>query len=107
MSYAAFLKALLALGPKLPQVFALVQHIVEDVRALAELIGGSPSVFGAASLELSDEEMADESEVLSAIGGMEEGSFGAIGDGKIIRSIFAFLQANPDLLKAILTLLKL
>ena len=104
--YAQFLKLLLALGPKLPQVMALVQHIVSDVQELIALVKGTPALFGADSLELNAAEQCDEDAVLAALGGANEGTFGAIGDGTFLRAICQFVKNNPELLQLILSLLK-
>jgi hypothetical protein len=104
MNYLSFLKLLIALGPKLPQVMVLVQHIVSDVQEIVALL--KPATFGAAEFVPNATEQEAEGEVLAALAGSSE-TFAGIGDGAILRNIFAFLQAHPELLQLILTLLKL
>jgi hypothetical protein len=106
MTYLDFLRKLLALGPKLPDVFESVQRIIAEVQTILRLVKGEEPLFGESPMELNATEQAAEGEVLAAMAGSSE-TFGGIGDGAILRSIFAFLQANPELLQLILTLLKL
>ena len=109
MTYLQFLKALLALGPKLPQVMLLVQHIVSDVQEILSLLKG-PTFAGAESveMELNATEQATEDQVLVALAesGQHQESFGAIGDGSWLRAIFAFIKENQKLLELIIALLK-
>lgn len=102
MQYLDFLKALLALGPKLPAILALVEHIVADVQEIISLVSGGP--FAAAPRAVvTSEEMAAENEIVAAItaGGESRG----IGDGTFLRAIWAFIESHPELLTLILSLL--
>lgn len=105
MSYADWLKALIALGPKLPEVMALVQHIVSDVQAIVAIVSGKEPLFGAMPMELTAAEQSLESEACAALAGVEEGKFGAIGDGTLLRTLFTFIKENPALMQLILSLL--
>jgi hypothetical protein len=104
MNYLDFLKLLIALGPKLPEVMAHVQHIVSDVQAIVALVSGKEPLFGATAIELNATEQAAEGEVLAAMAGSGE-TFAAF-DGTLIRRAFEFIKANPELLQLILALLK-
>jgi hypothetical protein len=102
-SYLDFLKLLIALGPKLPEVMAHVQHIVSDVQAIVALVSGKEPLFGAAPMELNATEQQAEGEVVAAMAG---GDTFAAFDGKLIRALFQFVKDNPELLQLILALLK-
>lgn len=105
MDYLTFLKALLALGPKLPQIMALVQHIVADVQEILVLVRPE-QVFTASdvSMELNKTEQRMEDEVLVAMEGSGNETF-AGGDRGVLRSLFDFIKQNPELLKLIIALL--
>ena len=105
MSYQDLLKALLALGPKLPEAFARLQHIVAECQELAAFLSGKEAVFGAQPMELTVAEQSLESEVCAALAGVDEGKFGAIGDGTLLRTLFTVIRDNPDLLKLVIALL--
>ena len=105
MSYQDFLRALIALGPKLPEVMALVQHIVSDVQAIVAIVSGKEPLFGAAPMELNATEQSLESEACAALAGVDEGKFGAIGDGTLLRTLFTVIRDNPELFKLIVGLL--
>ena len=104
MSYLDFLKALAALGSKLPQVFALVQHIADDVRQLIDLVRG-PQPLKSGEFNATADEAAAEQEVLGLIN-TDRVAFGAIGDGAILRALWQFINAHPELLTLLLLLLK-
>jgi hypothetical protein len=101
MNYLDFLKLLIALGPKLPEVMAHVQHIVSDVQAIVALL--KPATFGAAEFVPNATEQEAEGEVVAAMAG---GDTFAAFDGKLIRALFQFVKDNPELLQLILALLK-
>lgn len=106
MSYAAFLKLLLALGPSLPSIVADIQEIVARVQSIVGKL--KPQTFGAESVEgwvLTDAEQGDEAEVMAALIESPNESFGAIGDGAILRMLYQFIKDNPALLQLILSLL--
>ena len=105
MSYADILKALIALGPKLPEAFARLQRIVAECQELAAFLSGKEAIFGAMPMELTVAEQSLESEACAALAGVEEGKFGAIGDGTLLRTLFTVIKENPDLFKLILGLL--
>lgn len=103
MDYLAFLKALIALGPKLPQVFDLIEHIIGDVQEIIALVQGGPFASPAMSRSSTPEEAALENEVAAALS--SDGNMRAIGDGTFLRAIFAFLEAHPELLTLLLKVL--
>ena len=105
MSYQDLLKALIALGPKLPEAFARLQHIVAECQELAAFLSGKEAIFGAQPMELTATEQSLESELCAALAGVEEDKFGAIGDGTLLRTLFTVIRENPDLFKLILGLL--
>ena len=105
MSYADLLRALIALGPKLPEAFARLQHIVAECQELAAFLAGKEALFGAQPMELTAAEQALESEACAALAGVHEGKFGAIGDGTLLRTLFTVIRDNPDLLKLVVGLL--
>lgn len=101
MSYLTFLQKLLALGDKLPAIFAAVQKIIADVQALIALV--SPAPVADTGLQFTavgaDEETA-ELAVAKAIGG-DTGLF----DLSALRAVFQFLRDNPALLELVKLLL--
>ena len=110
MSYADLLKALIALGPKLPEAFARLQRIVAECQELAAFLSGKEAIFGAMPMELTVAEQSLESEACEALTGvecesLEPGKFGAIGDGTLLRTLFTVIRDNPDLLKLVIALL--
>lgn len=117
MSYLAFLQALIvkltALGPLAPQLIVLIQRQVALFQEFVTLLKGG-GIFGAesASVAVNDEILAAENQVIAlaepgfaAAAGDE--SFGKIGDGSLLRMVYALMVAYPDLAKLLLALLKL
>src|SRR3954469_18873588 len=103
MQYITFLKSLIAVGSdKLPQVLALLGQIIDLVGQLGTVLGLPPSHNAAASV--ATEEEAVENDVL-ALAGPRPGEHGAIGDGTLLRNMFAFLQANPALMTLFIKLI--
>ena len=105
MSYTDFLKALIALGPKLPEAFARLQRIAAECQELAAFLSGKEALFGAQPMELNATEQSLESEACAALAGVDEGKFGAIGDGTLLRTLFTVIRDNPELLKLVIALL--
>jgi hypothetical protein len=103
MTYLDFLRKLLALGPKLPDVFEHIQHIISDVQAILRLVKGEEPLFGEVAMELNATEQQAEGEVLAAMAGSSE-TFGAF-DGTLLRRAFEFIKAHPEMLQLILSLL--
>jgi hypothetical protein len=103
MTYLDFLRKLLALGPKLPDVFEHIQHIISDVQAILRLVKGEEPLFGEVAMELNATEQAAEGEVLAAMAGSSE-NFAAF-DGTLLRQLFEFIKNNPAVLQLILSLL--
>ena len=108
MSYLDFLKHLIALGPKFPQLLVILQEIVEKFQEAVSIITGQPLTFkgtDTASLKVSAEEI-DKERQLTNIEVQAGETHGAIGDGMILRQLWAFLRENPELLTFVLSLLK-
>lgn len=116
MQYLDFLKALLALGPKLPEVFSRVQRIIAEVMELVAIVRGpSPNDGGLEHVGYTEalvdgkpvtaEILDAEREVLALTTGAGEGSE-ALFDGTALRRLFAFAAANPQLLALLVSLLK-
>lgn len=126
MNYLAFLQALLALGPKLPKVIEYIQHIISDVKEIIALL--QPGPFAAErvaqttalvdGVAVNAEVLAEETKVLALLprevvsesnrevfASADGESLRGIGDGTFLRMIFAFVQAHPELLTLLLSLL--
>jgi hypothetical protein len=104
VNYLDFLKALLALGPKLPAVFALIEHIVGDIQELIALVTGGPFAAPCMSRSSTPEESTLENEVAAAL--VADGTNRGIGDGTFLRAIWAFIESHPELVSLLLKLLK-
>ncbi len=105
MNYAAFLKLLLALGPKIPQAVAIIEHIISDFQELIALVTGVIGPFGdEGPIFATDEEVALEAELAKFVDA-EGGEYSA-GPLAFLREIWVFLQKHPELLSVILTILK-
>lgn len=109
MSYLSLLKALLALGPKLPEAFQRIQRIIAEVQELWGIVkpqleddASTLQIVDDTELEPSDEEAAAEAEVFAAL--TPSGSL-ALGDGAILRKLFGALASNPELWALIIGLL--
>ncbi len=102
-TYLDFLKAILALGPKIPQAIEIIEHIVADIQELIALVQGTIGPFGDTGMFVSDEELAVESQIAEFID--TEGEFGA-GALEFLRTIYAFIQKHPEIASIILTILK-
>ena len=107
-SYRDFLSLLLALGPKLPQLWPVLMAWVAATRTLIEeakkLIPDSPAPSPPGTL--SDFHVAvDEAEMETVIGAHVAGPTAAF-DGSVLRSAWQFLQAHPQLVSLLLSLLK-
>ena len=102
MSYQDFLKALIALGPKLPTVWAEIEKMIAAVKAIAGIV--QPAAAAAGALEL-NEISPDEAEAEAAVACILAGPNAAF-DGAILRGLYGFAKANPWLLDALLALLK-
>jgi len=97
MTYAAFLKWLLSLGPALPEIMASIQRIVVEVQFIREKLEW-PETFQDA--EPTAKEMALEQEVIAkAMGGAE--TFGGP-----LADLLAFIRANPELIAFLLKFFK-
>lgn len=121
-SYLEFLTWLYSLGDKLPEAAQYLQIIIEGIAGLVGLLVPDEPMMAAAATP-SAEEQKLEQKITSALVkhgsapmrvAVGEGKFGAgamsaVGawDGTILRQIFAFLQANPELVAFLLSLLKL
>jgi hypothetical protein len=102
VNYLQFLQLLLSLGPKLTQVWPHIQTIIAEVKAIIGIVEPTtPSVAHQCQCD------AAELEVMKLIAPdvVPAGNLGAIGDGTIIKAIFAFLQANPWLLQLVISIL--
>jgi hypothetical protein len=111
MNVHAILSALLALGPKLPGILAHVENIVAEVQAIIAEAKGEQTFAVAAPTEMSVGEQAlceQATDMLAQHNETEhsEGlaAYGAPGDR--IKQLLAFLQAHPELVSLILSLLK-
>jgi len=102
-SYADLLKTLLALGKNLPAAWAIIIVIFQKVQELLVLLRPDESAGDLQLFQLSDEEVQLEAELSQAM--VAEGSQ-ALFDGSLLRQLWAFAKANPELLSWLLTLLK-
>ena len=105
MSYADFLSKLLALGAKLPLLWPIILHVIDDFQQAWQIINGPPKLMGAESGQsFSAAETDAEAQVAAIFDQHEPKTFGAIGDGSIIdmlRTAFAFLRASPILMEIV------
>ncbi len=97
-----FLNLLLSFGPKLPQAFAIIDRLVNDAQELIELFTGQPLSMAAAPLELNGAEAAKVAEVETALAsdGVDRGPMGGV-----LMNLWTFIQAHPELLTLLLSLL--
>ena len=117
-NYLDFLTWLSGLGEKLPQIVAYIQAIVVACEGLVTLLAPSPKKLMSAAAPPSAEEMALEHTIalsLSSSGVLpHKKEFGAATgttekaawDGTILRQLWAFIQAHPEIITFLLTLLK-
>jgi hypothetical protein len=100
-TFLEFVNWLLSFGPKLPQAFAIIDRIVNDLQELAVLLTGAEVAFGSA--ELSPDEItaveAVESEMAKA--GISRGPLSGV-----LVNLWQFIQAHPELLTLLVSLLK-
>lgn len=118
LGYAQFLSLLLSLGPKLQTLWPLIQGWIAATTALIGGIKGlipeatatpampSPGVLAITNamvdgVPVTAEVLDKESQVAALIAGPN-----AAFDGSILRGIFQFVQAHPESLTLLLTLLK-
>ncbi len=94
MSYLTFLQKLLALGDKLPAIFAAVQKIVADVQALIALVSPPAADTGLQFTAVGADEEAAELKVAQALAGD-----GAFFDLATLRAVWDFCQKNPWVLE--------
>jgi hypothetical protein len=100
VDYLAWLNWLIALGPKLPAVYAEIEKIVASVKAIIELFGGAPAADGTLALaSVSTAEAEAEIQVAALLAGPN-----AAFDGTRLRAIFQFLNENRELLKFLVSL---
>ena len=100
MAYAEFLRKLLSLGPKLPEIIARIQDIIDNIEAIVVLVGGGFSAAMAPADASDPGEVASlENEIATAV----EGRAGVISDG--MRRLFDFVKAHPELMTLLLSLL--
>lgn len=101
MNYLTFLKFLIALGPKLALLWPHIQAILTAVREIGTILGTTEPPPGDLALtEVSAEECACESQVVAQLT-----TDTALFDGSVLRGVFAFLKANPELLAVLIGLL--
>lgn len=105
-SLLKLLARLAELGPRVGPAMAIIEHMIEDARQLVELFSDVDG-FSArmpVTVGCSNEEMAElarlENEVAVAI----EGRAGPVTDR--LKSVFAFLRDNPELVQLLLLLIK-
>lgn len=98
-SYLDFLKTLLTLGPKLPDIFAQVQVIIAAVQKIIGYVQPEDGGLSAVDAE------ADTLEGQVA-GLMVGGDAQAVFDPTSLRGIWQFLQANPWVLALVGELFK-
>lgn len=96
-TYKDFLLWLVALGPKLPTALTIIQELIEKAGELAALLLGPAPLLAAATP--TTEEVKLEGDVMAAATGA--GAFAAAGP---LRDLWAFIKANPELVKWLLTL---
>lgn len=100
-TYLDFLKFLVALGPKFPQILLIVQDIVAKVQEAIAVIKG-PQPLNAVDFDVCEAEIEQEQVLIGMCAG---DGVAAIGDGTLLRSLWAFLNANPALMTLILSLI--
>jgi len=98
MSYSDFLKWILALGPKLPQVMASIGRIVAEVQIIRGLLG-QPELFTAADATAA--EAALEQQVLALA---TPSAGGAESFGGPFQNILDFIRNNKDLIALLISL---
>lgn len=104
-TYLDFLKVILALGPKIPQAVALIEHIISDVQELVALVSDDILASGAGDeMFVTAEEAALEDNIGEYFASAEP-TYGA-GPLEILRAIYQFLQKNPQIAELIFTILK-
>lgn len=105
MAYLDWLKLLLALGPKLPEVFASVQRLIAEFRVLLGLIRphASPEPGHLELVSVTPDEAELEAQVAAAL--VPEGTLAAF-DGTLLRRVYTFLREHPELAAVLVTLLK-
>jgi hypothetical protein len=107
--YANFLTFLIGLGTKLPTLWPLITAWLAATRALVDGFKGifpAPGEPGGGTLELytpTADELALEGQVAALI--TPAGSAGAF-DGSLLRGLFQFAKAHPELITFLLTLAK-
>lgn len=94
--YLDLLKLILSYGDKIPEILGRVENIINELRAIAALIG-IPESFAA---EPSAEVLALEAEVTAAAMG------GAETFGGPFQRILDFIRNNPELIAFLLKFLK-
>ncbi len=106
MSYLVFLQKLLALKDKLPQFLLIVQTIIEQIASLTALLGVKPEISHNAP-EITQEVLEAEGQCAKLLPPEHSaGEHGAIGDGTLLRNLFAFVQAHPELLTLLFKFIK-
>jgi hypothetical protein len=106
MNYLDFLQTLIDLGTaKLPLALEFVQK--EEALILEYKDKGlfTLAISHGAEPEPDGECLDKEGEVLAVLSGGGHAA-GAIGDGTLLRSLFAFISAHPELITLLLSLLK-
>jgi hypothetical protein len=102
-TFLEFVNWLLSFGPKLPQAFAIIDRIVNDLQELAVLFTGKEMVFGSSPSQLAPDEIAAveavESEMAKA--GISRGPLSGV-----LVNLWQFIQAHPELLTLLVSLLK-
>ena len=99
MSYLAFLQQLLTVGAtKLPRVIAFLQAVMDLLTQYSDILTLAPT-------HNSSEPTAEEAELEAKVIA-DSHVHGAIGDGTLLRNLFAFISAHPELLTLLLTLIK-
>ena len=109
VSYLDFLKLLLSLGPKLSVLLPDIQALVADFQKLFSDLGSlapAPTPAGPSTLAVNEEEAEMERKIFAAMQKQGHVHASAFGDGSLLRGLFAFIKAHPELLTLLLGFLK-
>jgi len=102
VNYVVFLNFLISLGPKLPEVFAKLQHAVADIQDIAAIVNeGEGTLRQVHVAPISKAESKAEAEVMELLAPENEQ---ALFDGTLIRQVLTFVRENPELVAFLLSL---
>lgn len=96
MSYIEFLNWLRSIGPKLPDVMADINVIIERIQNIRKLLGFG-ELFGAAESASEEEAAAEQAVIARAMGGAE--TFGGP-----LQRLLDFIRNNQELIALLISL---